>query len=120
MCAPCRKGWFEAMELRRIACVDVPELPLQMLLRKHPSYRDAPAALVAEERPEAPLLCLNRHARSMRLRTGMRFGAAKSLVPELCAGAISALEVEECVAGLVKDLQTFSPHVERDPVSAGV
>jgi protein ImuB len=108
------------MELRRIACVDVPELPLQMLLRKHPSYRDAPAALVAEERPEAPLLCLNRHARAMRLRTGMRFGAAKSLVPELCAGAISALEVEECVAGLVKDLQTFSPHVERDPVSAGV
>jgi protein ImuB len=103
-----------------MACVDVPELPLQMLLRKHPSYRDAPAALVAEERPEAPLLCLNRHARAMRLHTGMRFGAAKSLVPELCAGAISALEVEECVAGLVKDLQTFSPHVERDPVSAGV
>jgi protein ImuB len=106
--------------LRRLACVDVPELPLQMLLRKFPAYRDAPAALVAEERPEAPLLLINRHARQMRLRTGMRFGAAKSLVPELCAGAISALEVEECVAALVRDLQAFSPHVERDPVSAGV
>ena len=109
-----------AHNLRRMACVDVPDLPLQMLLRKHPDYRDQPAALVAEERPEAELLLVNRHARAMRLRAGMRFGAAKSLVPELCAGAVSAVEVEECVTLLVRELQTFSPHVERDPVSAGV
>lgn len=106
--------------LRRMACVDVPDLPLQILVRRHPDYRDAPCALVAEERPEAPLLLINRHARAMRLRTGMRFGAAKSLVPELRAGCVSAVEVEQTVAQLVRDLQTFSPHVERDPVSAGV
>jgi protein ImuB len=106
--------------LRRTACVDLPELPLQILLRARPEYRDAPAAVVAEERPEAPLLLINRHARDMRLRTGMRFGAAKSLVPELRVGSVSALEVEQTTAQLVRDLQTFSPHVERDPVSAGV
>jgi protein ImuB len=108
------------MTLRRLACVDVPDLPLQMLLRQHSDWRTAPVALVAEERPEAPLLLLNRHARAMRLATGMRFGAAKSLVPELRAGAVVAVEVEQMVAQLVRDLQTFSPHVERDPVSAGV
>ncbi len=106
--------------LRRTTCVDIPDLPLQILLRAHPDYRDLPAAVVAEERPESPLLLVNRHARSMRLRTGMRFGAAKSLVPELRVGSVSALEVEQAVAQLVGDLQTFSPHVERDPVSAGV
>lgn len=108
------------MSLRRLACVDVPDLPLQMLLRAHPTYRDVPVAVVAEERPEAELLLLNRHARAQRLSTGMRFGAAKSLVPELRAGAVSALEVEQMAAELVRDLQTFSPHVERDPVHAGV
>lgn len=106
--------------LRRLACVDLPDLPLQLLVRAHPEWRDGPVALVAEERPEAPLLLLNRHARGCRLATGMRFGAAKSLVPELRAGAVSSTLVEEMSAQLVRDLQTFSPHVERDPVSAGV
>lgn len=106
--------------LKRIACIDLPDLPLQLLLRAHPDFRGVPAAVVAEERPESPLLLVNRAAREQHLRPGIRFGAAKSLVPELRAGAISATMVEEAVATLVRDLQTFSPHVERDPVSAGV
>ena len=55
------------MTLRRMACIDVPDLPLQMLLREHPTYRDVPTAVVAEERPEAELLLINRHARALRL-----------------------------------------------------
>jgi protein ImuB len=106
--------------LRRMACIDIPELPLQLLLREHPDWRDSPVGVVAEDRPEAPLLFLNRHARALRLRTGTRFGAAKSLLPELRAGTVSALEVEQIAAQLVRELQTFSPHVERDPVHAGV
>ncbi|HEX6245013.1 MAG TPA: hypothetical protein VFZ61_29030, partial [Polyangiales bacterium] len=99
---------------------DLPELPLQLLLRAHADWREVPAAVVAEDRPEAPLLFLNRHARALRLRTGMRFGAAKSLLPELRAGTVSTLEVEQIATQLVHDLQTFSPHVERDPVHTGV
>ncbi|MET0287390.1 MAG: DNA polymerase Y family protein [Polyangiales bacterium] len=106
--------------LRRIACVDIPDLPLQMLLRQNPGWRDAPAAVVLEERPEAELLLLNAKARALRLSTGMRFGAAKSLVPGLRVGTVSSLEAEQMVGELVRDLQTFSPHVERDPVHAGV
>jgi protein ImuB len=103
-----------------MACIDIPDLPLQMLLREHPDWRDAPVGVVAEDKPEAPLLLINRHARALRLRTGMRYGAAKSLLPELRAGTVSALEVEQITAQLVRDLQTFSPHVERDPVHPGV
>ncbi len=106
--------------LRRMACVDLPDLPLQSLLRAQPAWRDVPVCVVAEDHPDAKLLLINRHAREMRLRTGMRFGAAKSLVPELRAGTVSELSLEQLVAQIVQDLQTFSPHVERDPVSAGV
>jgi protein ImuB len=106
--------------LRRVACIDLPDLPLQLLLRAHPDWRNGPAAVVAEEQPEAPLLLINRHAQHMRLRTGLRFGAAKSLLPELRAGCVSAVEVEVAASELVRGLQTFSPHVERDPVSPGV
>lgn len=106
--------------LRRVACLDIPDLPLQLLLRGHPDWRRGPAAVVAEEQPDAPLLLINRHAQHLRLRTGMRFGAAKSLLPELRAGCVSAVAVEEAAGELVRGLQTFSPHVERDPVSAGV
>jgi protein ImuB len=106
--------------LKRIACLDLPDLPLQILLREHPDWRDAPVGVVGEDKPEAPLLLVNRHARALRLRTGMRFGAAKSLLPELRAGTVSALQVEQIAAQLVRDLQTFSPHVERDPVNPGV
>jgi hypothetical protein len=70
-----------------------------MRLPSHPDRCDQPVALVAEERPEAPLLLLNRQARAMRLSTGMRFGAAKSLVPELRAGSVSDVEVEENTTG---------------------
>jgi protein ImuB len=106
--------------LRTMACVDLPELPLQLALRARPELRDLPVAVVAEDRPEAELLWLNRRARELRLRKGMRFGVAKSLLPELVATVISALEVERWTAELVHDLQTFSPHVERDPVHTGV
>jgi len=106
--------------MQKISCVDIPDLPLQLLLRAHPDWRNAPVAVVSEDRPEAPLSLINRHARELRLRTGMRFGAAKSLLPELRAGTVSALDIEQAAGQLVRDLQTFSPHVERDPVSAGV
>ena len=106
--------------LRPTACVDVPELPLQMLLKSHPDWRDLPACVVSEDRPEAVLSHLNRHARKQYLRSGMRFGAAKSLVPELRAACVSAVEVEQMRSELVRGLQTFSPHVEIDPVSEGV
>ncbi len=106
--------------LKRIACIDLPDLPLQLFLRAHPEFRGGPVAVVAEERPEASLWLVNRAARALRLRPGMRLGAAKSLVPELRVGAISTTLIEETVAGLVRDMQTFSPHVARDPVSAGV
>ena len=38
-----------------LACVSVPAFPLQLLLRSHPDWRGAPAAVVEEDRPQSPV-----------------------------------------------------------------
>ena len=43
----------------RVACIDLPALPLQLLLRRRPDWRRLPAAVVAEDNPQAPLLWVN-------------------------------------------------------------
>jgi protein ImuB len=103
-----------------VACVDIDDLPLQILVRDHPGWRGDPVAVVAEDRPDAPLLYVNHQARKLGLRTGMRFGAAKGLMPALHAAPVSLERVEEISAELLAALQTFSPKVERDPDRLGV
>lgn len=105
---------------RRIACLELPELPLQILLRDHPHWRGHPVALVPEDAPQAPLVRVNRAARKLRLRTGMRYGAARSLVPDLRAGVVPPGRVDAVVDELTRALRTFSPHVEADRERPGV
>src|SRR5688572_29468347 len=48
----------------RLACVDVPELALQLALRDHPSFRGAPVVVVDEDKPQGLVLSADRVARS--------------------------------------------------------
>ena len=61
----------------RVACVCAPDLGLQVLLRDRPAWRGAPVALVAEDRPDAPLAVLNAHALRLGLHPGVRHGVAR-------------------------------------------
>lgn len=101
-----------------IACVHLPELPLQMLLRNHPRWRRGPAAVVPEDRPDAPLLHLNPIAWRAGLRPGIRYGAAKQLVAGLHAAPVSHEEVMALAAELTTALHTFSPKVEGNALQA--
>ncbi len=96
------------------ACVDLPDLPLQILRRDRPDFVGHPLAVVAEDRPEAPLTHVDAKASRLHLSTGMRYGAARNLVPALRAGPISAERITRIVEELVIALQTFSPRVEPD------
>ena len=104
----------------QVACVDTPELPLQMLLRKHPTWRSGPAAVVAEDRPEAPLLFVNRVGWRKGLRPGIRYGEARGLVSMLRAAPVLSSEVDALCEELTHALQTFSPRVEPDHRRRGV
>ena len=81
--------------VRRLACVDLPAFPLQLLAQQNPAWLEKPMAVVAEEKPQAFLLWVNEKARALGIRPGHRYAAALALSPELRAGAMSEAEVRE-------------------------
>jgi protein ImuB len=96
----------------RMACVDLPAFPLQLLLKRHPEWRDLAAAVVDEDRPQGVLLWVNERARAGRVLPGMRYAGALSLARDLRAGVISPAEIDAEVDALTKRLRFFSPEVE--------
>ena len=98
--------------MARLACVDVPALPLQLLLRRHPEWKAFPAAVVAEEKAQGRILWVNLHARRRGVLPGMRHAAALSLTGDLRAGPVPESEIAAEVTALSGRLHRFSPHVE--------
>ncbi len=108
------------MSPRRVACVCVPEVRLQVLLRDRPTWRSLPVAVVEEDRPDAFLQSLNGRARREGLDTSMRQGVARSLVPTLRAAVVPDARVHEATRDLAEALRALSPRVEPDAAAAGV
>jgi len=50
---------------KRVACVDVPALALQLVLRAHPEWAQDPVVIVTDDRPRAPIVWANRAARAV-------------------------------------------------------
>ena len=103
-----------------IACVAIPSLALQVLLRDRPSFRGHPVAVASGEGPEARLLELSREALAARLRVGIRQGDARDLVPGLRTAVVRAERLEELREDLLAGLGTFSPRVEAGEAPGGV
>ena len=94
----------------RIACVDLPALPLQLLLHDH--RWQGPAAVVAEDSPRAPLLWVNEAARASGILSGMRYAAALALDRDLRAGVVDEQRVAAACERLHRHLLRYSPRVE--------
>ncbi len=103
----------------RIACIDVPDLALQCLLRRRPDWRERPVAVIEEDRPQAPILMVNEHARALRILPGMRLGSARGLCKSLRAEVVSPVEIDSLVGELFARLASFSPRVEPASESPG-
>jgi protein ImuB len=106
--------------MERLACVDVPSLALQVLLKAHPEWRGRPLALVAEDKPHAKVLQVNEPARRLRILPGLRYAAALSLSRELHAGTVAPAEIERALGTLVERLRRFTPDVEPSRELPGV
>jgi protein ImuB len=104
----------------RLACVDVPALPLQLLLKEHPDWKDHPVAVVAEDKPQALLLWVNEKARRCRVLPGQRYAAALSLTGDLRAAPVPRETIEAGLALLTGRLRRFTPEVEPARESPGV
>lgn len=112
-----RPSWEEPL---RIACVDVPALPLQLYLRDHPEHVGHPVAVVDVDKPQGVLLWTNEKARAFRILPGMRYAAALSLSADLRAGVVETSRTDEGVRHLHARLLRFTPDVEPAKDEPGV
>ena len=103
-----------------MACVDVAALPLQLLLRDHPDWKDHPAAVVDRDKARGTILRVNHRARALRILPGMRHGAGLALSRHLRAGVISRTAIEKAVTDLVPRLRRFAAEVEPSRDEPGV
>lgn len=103
-----------------MACVDLPALPLQLLLWRHDGWRTRPVAVVDRDKPQGNVLWVNEAARMSRILPGMRYSAAFSLDPGLRAGVVSDEEIRAGVESLTQRLWCFSPRVEPSAENPGV
>ncbi len=104
----------------RLACVDLPAFPLQLLLKRHPDWATQAAAVVAEDKPQGLVLWVNERARQSGVLPGLRYAAALSLAAELRAGQVGRKEIEQSVSELTRRLMRFSPEVEPAAGDPGV
>ena len=96
----------------RMACVELPAFPLQLLLRRRPDWAGRPVAVVDRDKPQGVILWANEAAQEARIRSGMRYSAGLSLARALHAGEVPPAEIEQEVASLAERLRRFSPDVE--------
>jgi protein ImuB len=106
--------------MARLACANILALPLQILLRGHPDWADAPMAVLDRDHPGGRVLYVSRRARAARVRPGMRYAAALSLAPDLRAAPVEAHEIEQAVQKLVEVLRGLTPSVEPHPMRPGI
>jgi len=106
--------------MARLACVEVPALPLQLLLTREPDWIPHPAAVVDRDTPQGLILWVNESAWKSAVRPGMRHADALSLCPSLRAGGVTDEAVSEGVERLTRRLQRFSPEVEPSSDFTGV
>ncbi len=103
-----RDGATRSRTVERIACVDVAALPLQLLLRDHPDWKDHPAAVVDRDKAQGTILWVNHRARAMRILPGMRHGAGLAISRYLRADTISHAAIQKAAAALVPRLRRYA------------
>jgi protein ImuB len=104
----------------RIACLNLPEFPLQLLLRAHPAWRTLPVAVVDRNAAQGTVLWVNEIARAGRILPGLRYAAALSLSPELRADVVPASDVDAAIAALTDSLRFYTPDIEPSAHEPGV
>jgi protein ImuB len=104
----------------RLACIDVPVLPLQILLTRHPEWTDLPAVVVDRDTPQGRVLWVNRHARQKGLVPGARYSEGLSIAADLRAGVVGDKEIADTIETATRELQNLSPRIEASTDLPGV
>jgi len=103
-----------------LACILLPEFPLQLLLTQKPLWREHAVAVVDRDAAQGVILWSNEQSRAHRILPGMRYGAALALLPELRAGEVPSRDIDAAVEMLVARLRFYTPDVEPSRDEPGV
>ncbi|MBC7792525.1 MAG: DNA polymerase Y family protein [Clostridia bacterium] len=104
----------------RLACVNIPELPLQLLVRENPAWLKLPVVVVNEDSPRGFVTHANRAARREGVHIGLRYAVALSLCTELRAGVVAETRVNQTVEALHTTLLRMSPVIEVSSDEPGI
>jgi protein ImuB len=96
----------------RIACLDLPALPLQLVWRDEPAWRSLPVAVIDEDRPQGQVRWACERARAGGVLAGQRYAHALSLCAGLRARVVPEAQIEAAIAALRTALHAVSPAVE--------
>ncbi len=102
----------------RLACVDIPALALQVLLKAHPEWQGEPVVLLDRPQASGVVQAVNAAAQKGGVQPGLRYAVALNRLPNLRGGTVDASTLKEAQAALLGYLQGFSPEVE--PAESGV
>ena len=106
------------MATTRIACVDVPAFPLQLVRRAHPEWRGRAVVVVDRDSPRGLVLWANEQARKVGVLPGLRYAAGLSLDADLRATVVPEAVLALAISELTEVLRRFSPTVEPSPIDA--
>lgn len=96
----------------RVACVDIPALPLQLVWRQRPDWRAHPVVVIEEDRPQGVVLWACERARARRVLPGQRYAQALSLCRGLRAQVVGPEVIAAAVEEILIALSKVSPRVE--------
>ena len=106
--------------MARIACVHVPSLALQAILRRDPEQRDQPVALAENAGERARILTCTRSARAAGVRPGLLVSQARAVASALGTSrplrvvAVSPADTAATTAALADVGFAFAPRVETE------
>ncbi len=96
----------------KIACLDLPALPLQLVWRKEPELRAHAVVVIDDERPQGNVLWACERARAAGVLPGQRYAHALSLHRALRARVVPPEQIDAAITELRAALHVLSPRVE--------
>lgn len=97
---------------RRLACVDIPHIALQVLLLDKPEWKNEAVVLLDRDEANGRIIDLNETAINLGLGRGMSYGPCLGIYRHLKGGVVQDEKLESWYELIQKTLLDFSPHIE--------
>ena len=99
----------------KVACLDLPALPLQLVWRDEPALRAQAVVVIDEDRPQGVVLWACERARAAGVLPGQRYAHALGLHGALRARIVPPERIAAAIDELRVALHALSPRVEPAP-----